>query len=101
MEATPTIEVVTSSLFGLLPSNQFVGAGWLVLVVILVSLIKKLVGERASDRVKDIVYPILAAVFSAIGISLGLIDASSISNIVAYLVAPSGIFISVKKILGL
>jgi hypothetical protein len=83
-------------------SNPLVNLVSVVVVVVLVSVLKKLENSKLlTDRVKDVVYPVLSVVLSGVAMFLGYIDVSSISDVLAYLVAPSGLWVTVNKVLGL
>jgi len=98
METTAT--AITSTLPVVASTNPLVNFASVVIIVVIVSILKYFAGNYLSERTKDVVFPILSAVFSALGMFLGFIDVSNISDVVSYLVAPSGLFITLKKIAG-
>jgi hypothetical protein len=95
--------MVTTAVTTTLPmasANSWVNIVCVVLIIVIVGIIKKLTRDTLSERTKDVVYPILSAVLAGIGMGLGVIDISNVSDIIAYLVAPSGLWISINKIVG-
>jgi len=92
--ATTTLPIVAST-------DPWVNLVGIVLVIVIVNIVKRLVKDTLSERAKDIVYPILSAVLVGLGMGLGVFDTSNISNVIAYLVAPSGLWITVNKVFGL
>jgi len=83
-------------------SNPLVNLVSVVVIVVLVSVLKRLdINKFLGERLKDVVYPVLSAVLTGVAMFLGYIDVSGLSNIVAYLVAPSGLWVTVNKVLGL
>jgi len=72
----------------------------IAVVILLTELVKWLNRNRWGERLKDILAPIVASVFVAILMGLGYIPHEDIAEIVAFLVAPQGWWIVVKKLLG-
>jgi uncharacterized membrane protein YqgA involved in biofilm formation len=101
MPTSTIVEVVTSTVPVLFETSQYGNIFYVGLVILVTALVKMFVGDRLSERVKDIVYPILTVILSGLGIGTGLISTESISDIIAYLAAPSGVYITIKKVLGL
>jgi hypothetical protein len=94
METATTTVVVTTSVYPL------VSVVSIAVVILLTELVKRLNGDRLSARLRDVVTPIVASVFMALLMSLGYVPYDNIAEIVAFLVAPQGWWIVVKKLLG-
>ena len=80
-------------------SNSLVVVG----VVIVIQLVKwfeakfvKVLGERS----KDIVYSLAGVVLIGLANFLGLVDTTSLNELLPLLVAPQGLFIVIKKLFG-
>ena len=91
--ATTTAVVTTSP-------HPLVSVVSIAVVILLTELVKRLNKDLIGDRLRDIVTPILASVFVAVLMGLGYIPHDNVAEIVAFLVAPQGWWIVVKKILG-
>jgi hypothetical protein len=91
--ATTTVVVSTSA-------HPLVSVVSIAVVILLTELVKRLNEDRLGDRLKDIVTPIVASVFMAVLMGLGYVPHENIAEIVAFLVAPQGWWIVVKKLLG-
>ena len=72
----------------------------IAIVILLTELVKRLVRSRLDDRLRDVVTPIVASVFVGVLMGLGYVPHDNIAEIVAFLVAPQGWWIVVKKLLG-
>jgi hypothetical protein len=72
----------------------------IAVVILLTELVKKLNERRLGERLRDIVMPVVASVFVALLMALGYVPHENIAEIVAFLVAPQGWWIVIKKILG-
>jgi glucan phosphoethanolaminetransferase (alkaline phosphatase superfamily) len=91
--ATTTAVVSTSA-------HPLVSVVSIAVVILLTELVKWLNRNRWGERLKDIVTPIVASVFVALLMGAGYIPHENIAEIVAFLVAPQGWWIVVKKLLG-
>jgi hypothetical protein len=91
--ATTTIAETTSV-------HPLVSVVSIAVVILLTELVKRLNSSWLGDRLRDVVTPIVASVFVALLMALGYIPHENIAEIVAFLVAPQGWWIVVKKILG-
>jgi hypothetical protein len=94
MDTATTTAVVSTS------AHPLVSVVSIAVVILLTELVKRLNGNRLGDRLKDIVTPIVASVFMAVLMGLGYVPHENIAEIVAFLVAPQGWWIVVKKLLG-
>jgi len=91
--ATTTVAVTTST-------HPLVSVVSIAVVILLTELIKRLNEQRWGERLRDIVVPIVASVFVALLMGWGYVPHENIAEIIAFLVAPQGWWIVIKKILG-
>jgi hypothetical protein len=94
MDTATTTAVVSTSV------HPLVSVFSIAVVILLTELVKRLNDNRLGERLRDIVTPIVASVFVAVLMGLGYIPHDNIAEIVAFLVAPQGWWVVVKKLLG-
>jgi len=94
MEMATTTVIVSTSV------HPLVSVVSIAVVILLTELVKRLNGSILDGRLRDVVTPIVASVFMAVLMGLGYVPHDNIAEIVAFLVAPQGWWIVLKKLLG-
>jgi len=94
MEMATTTALVSTSV------HPLVSVVSIAVVILLTELVKRLTRDRLDGRLRDVVTPIVASVFVGVLMGLGYVPHDNIAEIVAFLVAPQGWWIVLKKLLG-